>query len=119
MTNSQLTQCPHCKASFKVSDEQLNAANGKVRCGACLNIFDAVAYQISSQADTKQDKYDPNENIDASILEDDLDFNFDFDDTVDLESELLDTIESEEDTLALSDDDASAFADDDDEADEE
>ena len=106
MTISQLTQCPHCKASFKVSDEQLNAANGKVRCGACLNIFDAIAYQISSQADTKHIEHDPNENpnenIDASILEDDFDFNFDEAD--DLESELLDTVKPEEDVSIFADD---------------
>jgi len=47
MTNQRLTQCPHCKASFKVSEEQISAANGRVRCGACMNIFDAVAYSIS------------------------------------------------------------------------
>ncbi|WP_197486112.1 MJ0042-type zinc finger domain-containing protein, partial [Oleiphilus sp. HI0061] len=44
MSNQRLTQCPHCKASFKVSEEQLSAANGRVRCGACMNIFDAIAY---------------------------------------------------------------------------
>jgi predicted Zn finger-like uncharacterized protein len=47
MTNQRLTQCPHCKASFKVSEDQLSAANGRVRCGACMNIFDAIAYSIS------------------------------------------------------------------------
>lgn len=47
MSNQRLTQCPHCKASFKVSEEQLSAANGRVRCGACMNIFDAIAYSLS------------------------------------------------------------------------
>jgi predicted Zn finger-like uncharacterized protein len=46
MPTERLTQCPHCKASFKVSEEQLNVANGRVRCGSCMNIFDAVAYSI-------------------------------------------------------------------------
>lgn len=90
MTNSQLTQCPHCKASFKVSEEQLNAANGRVRCGACLNIFDAIAYQISSDKNHKQDKPSFEEN--ESLLKDELlkdDFNFDLDSAVDLENELL------------------------------
>ena len=47
MSNQRLTQCPHCKASFKVSEDQIAAANGRVRCGACMNIFDAIAYSIS------------------------------------------------------------------------
>ena len=48
MSNQRLTQCPHCKASFKVSEEQLSAADGRVRCGACMSIFDAIAYTLSS-----------------------------------------------------------------------
>jgi len=47
MPTERLTQCPHCKASFKVSEEQLSVANGRVRCGSCMNIFDAIAYSIS------------------------------------------------------------------------
>jgi len=47
MPTERLTQCPHCKASFKVAEEQLSVANGRVRCGSCMNIFDAIAYSIS------------------------------------------------------------------------
>lgn len=106
MTHSQLTQCPHCKASFKVSEEQLNAANGRVRCGACLNIFDAIAYRISSQIPQKQDNKNLQEELNESLLEED--FSFNLDDAVDLENELLD-IESKQDNK---DDDLSVFADD-------
>ncbi len=35
------TQCPHCNTLFNISEEQLNAANGKVRCGFCYRIFNA------------------------------------------------------------------------------
>lgn len=73
MPNSQLTQCPHCKASFKVTEEQLNAANGRVRCGACLNIFDAIAYQISAQAPSSS----PKQAHQKDIMDDELDLNFD------------------------------------------
>ena len=102
MTHSQLTQCPHCKASFKVSDEQLNAANGKVRCGACLKIFDAIAYQITSQAKTKQDKEDSEEIIDASMLE--VDFSFDLDESEDLENELFSSSNQGDDDFSVFDD---------------
>ena len=87
MTDSQLTQCPHCKASFKVSDEQLSAANGRVRCGACLNIFDAIAYQISPPSKTPESLI--SEQKSNSILDDD--FSFELDEAVDLETELLDS----------------------------
>lgn len=44
--SSFLTQCPHCLTSFRVTDRQLDAAEGRVRCGACLGIFSAEANRI-------------------------------------------------------------------------
>ena len=44
---SFLTQCPHCLTSFRVTDSQLEAADGLVRCGACLGIFSAAANRIT------------------------------------------------------------------------
>jgi len=43
---SFLTQCPHCQTSFKLSEAQLDIAQGKVRCGACLVVFSALAHRI-------------------------------------------------------------------------
>jgi len=37
-----ITQCPGCETSFKVTQAQLDAAKGAVRCGACLQIFQAL-----------------------------------------------------------------------------
>lgn len=54
MTSERVTKCPHCNATFKVSDEQLAIANGRVRCGACMNIFDALAYTISNEASSSE-----------------------------------------------------------------
>jgi predicted Zn finger-like uncharacterized protein len=42
MTASFVTQCPHCRTSFRVSSTQLAAAHGAVRCGACLHVFNAA-----------------------------------------------------------------------------
>jgi len=42
-----LTWCPHCSANFRVSDAQLQAAHGKVRCGACMKIFNAQEHLMS------------------------------------------------------------------------
>lgn len=48
MTESFVTQCPHCRTSFRVSLMQLGAARGAVRCGACLHVFNA-AQQLLDQ----------------------------------------------------------------------
>ena len=34
--------CPECGAEYKLTSEQLAVAQGQVRCGACMNIFQAV-----------------------------------------------------------------------------
>jgi predicted Zn finger-like uncharacterized protein len=36
------TQCPQCQAVFQVTAEHLKAANGDVRCGQCLTVFNAL-----------------------------------------------------------------------------
>lgn len=54
------TLCPHCQTRFKITDAQLNAHQGRVRCGHCLLAFDAIpgfiveitADEISASADT-------------------------------------------------------------------
>jgi predicted Zn finger-like uncharacterized protein len=38
---SDVTLCPQCATRFKVSDEQLEAHDGMVRCGRCQNVFNA------------------------------------------------------------------------------
>ncbi|WP_097459034.1 DUF3426 domain-containing protein [Mangrovitalea sediminis] len=43
---SILTRCPHCQTRFRVTDEQLKMASGKVRCGHCMGVFNATEYQI-------------------------------------------------------------------------
>ncbi|TCP11032.1 putative Zn finger-like uncharacterized protein [Crenobacter luteus] len=35
------TQCPSCQTRFKVTDAQLAAAEGMVRCGRCAHVFNA------------------------------------------------------------------------------
>ena len=41
---SFVTQCPHCRTRFRVSRVQLAAAHGVVRCGACMEMFNAARY---------------------------------------------------------------------------
>ncbi len=39
---NRATRCPHCQTSFRVTDSQLATARGRVRCGACLEVFNAT-----------------------------------------------------------------------------
>ncbi|MCR4303150.1 MAG: DUF3426 domain-containing protein [Gallionella sp.] len=45
------TFCPHCDTRFKVTDAQMDAPNGMVRCGHCLRVFDARPNYVSDQSD--------------------------------------------------------------------
>jgi predicted Zn finger-like uncharacterized protein len=38
---NQITRCPNCSTSFRVTDDQLSAHQGKVRCGRCAFVFNA------------------------------------------------------------------------------
>jgi len=37
-----ITRCPHCQTAFKLNDAQLDAHQGKVRCGQCRRVFNAA-----------------------------------------------------------------------------
>lgn len=45
---TQVTQCPNCETSFRVTAEQLNIADGAVRCGSCLHIFKAMEHRATN-----------------------------------------------------------------------
>lgn len=65
MANSLITRCPKCSTAFRVSDEVLSMAKGKVRCGQCFHIFnasDAVKNKAKSATPAekpKQESIDP------------------------------------------------------------
>jgi len=44
--SSLQTQCPKCDTRFRVTDAQLSVAKGKVRCGNCMSVFNAVEHKI-------------------------------------------------------------------------
>ncbi|KNH26167.1 zinc finger-domain-containing protein [Pseudomonas syringae] len=50
MTDSFVTQCPHCQTSFRVNHAQLSAARGVVRCGSCLQVFNAAKQLLEQRA---------------------------------------------------------------------
>ncbi|UTW11835.1 zinc-ribbon and DUF3426 domain-containing protein [Marinobacterium rhizophilum] len=49
MNGGIVTECPECETRFNVSEGQLKLADGKVRCGACLRVFDAKSHQPYSE----------------------------------------------------------------------
>ena len=58
MEKTQITQCPKCDTTFKVTPAQLNVAKGAVRCGACLHVFRASDYfqQEENKAEPQDDR---------------------------------------------------------------
>lgn len=69
--NAQLTQCPHCQTSFRVTPGQLNSAGGLVRCGSCLGLFSAAINFIRLKPDVEDDDPSPN-NADVLESSDDI-----------------------------------------------
>ncbi len=45
------TQCPECETTFRLGAEDLRRANGKVRCGDCNTVFNALEYLAEEVVD--------------------------------------------------------------------
>ncbi|MDH0289812.1 zinc-ribbon domain-containing protein [Pseudomonas sp. GD04087] len=52
MSDSFITQCPHCQTRFRVNAAQLGAASGAVRCGTCLKVFNAPQNMVGEPTQT-------------------------------------------------------------------
>lgn len=103
--SSFITQCPHCRTSFRVSHSQLGAARGAVRCGACLEVFNAARQLLAEEHPTPPTAITspaaqppappPAPSVDESRwIHDDLDL-----DSLDLDEELA-KLEAQERELA-------------------
>ncbi|MEE9254843.1 MAG: DUF3426 domain-containing protein [Pseudomonadales bacterium] len=51
MSSGPVTECPACSTRFRVGESQLEAAGGQVRCGACLNVFQARDHWVTETYD--------------------------------------------------------------------
>jgi predicted Zn finger-like uncharacterized protein len=70
MAGPIITQCPKCDTSFRVTEAQLKAAKGAVRCGACLNVFHALNHCVEPQsalASQANDDLNDNDLIDDNF----------------------------------------------------
>lgn len=45
------TQCPYCKTSFRITENQLAQHNGSVRCGVCSQVFNGHDYLSSEDGE--------------------------------------------------------------------
>lgn len=102
MSKTFLTQCPHCATRFRVNSQQLFAAQGAVRCGSCMQVFNA---RLSLEQDLEEppllpvepfDKQENSDQLDALKIHDDMDIDLD---SPDFEQELarLARLEAEQD----------------------
>jgi len=82
MTESLVAQCPHCHTRFRVTQEHLAAADGDVRCGVCLEVFNASnqaapltapepapAPPVAAPVPTPSEAAWPHDELDLSHLE--------------------------------------------------
>jgi len=46
-----LARCPECRTLFRLSATELKAAHGKVRCGICHGVFDALEALVDAQSE--------------------------------------------------------------------
>jgi predicted Zn finger-like uncharacterized protein len=64
-----LTCCPGCGTTFRVSDDQLGMAGGRVRCGACERVFHALEYRVEGDS-AAEPAEDINQDYIAGLLSD-------------------------------------------------
>lgn len=79
MAESSLqTQCPKCETRFRVTDAQLSVARGKVRCGNCMSVFNAVENKVTESgiAPAPAEKKEAPEEASPTISEPEEDFVF-------------------------------------------
>ncbi|MCB1669244.1 MAG: zinc-ribbon domain-containing protein, partial [Pseudomonadales bacterium] len=57
-----ITRCPGCSVAFRASPAHLQAANGLVRCGACLNVFNAREHELRDEQNANTQQHTHTEN---------------------------------------------------------
>src|SRR5438309_6770611 len=78
---SMVTRCPACATAFRVTEPQLRARAGQVRCGRCGALFDALAALSPDPASRppREDVEGPSISASMAVLLDtDRDVSFDF-----------------------------------------
>lgn len=50
-----ISECPSCQTRFRVTEEQLAVSHGRVRCGACLAVFDGREAMVTETKEAPVD----------------------------------------------------------------
>lgn len=64
--------CPHCETVFKVTDEQLSTAKGKVRCGLCHTVFTATPLLETTDIPDEKFLYDIKQTHQNLLLDEEI-----------------------------------------------
>lgn len=68
------TECPHCHTVFRIKEDDLNLADGQVRCGHCLAIFTAdnpyntVTYEDNDTSAKEESALDDHQPLVADVI---------------------------------------------------
>ena len=63
------SRCPHCTSTFEIPAQALTAADGVVRCGSCMQLFDARKHAFHPESERQpQDFEDPTSGEQDSVL---------------------------------------------------
>jgi predicted Zn finger-like uncharacterized protein len=75
---AMMTRCPTCGTAFRVTEQQLGARAGQVRCGRCDTLFDAAAALSPDPVTRPRDQPPPTTGSMAVLLGTEKDSSFDF-----------------------------------------
>ena len=65
------TQCPQCQTTFRVSAAMLKAAQGRVRCGRCTTVFDALTFLMEQRQASAAPGEEPEIDLSDELLDED------------------------------------------------
>lgn len=63
-----MTRCPTCGTAFRVTEQQLSARDGQVRCGRCDTLFDATSTLSSDPVTRPRDPLSPPTSGSMAVL---------------------------------------------------
>lgn len=64
-----ITECPGCKTRFRASEAQLQQSRGRVRCGACLTVFNGIHNLVLASGRDSPDEAQAQQALDALLDE--------------------------------------------------
>ena len=80
---SLITRCPKCATAFNVTEAHLSTANGAVRCGSCLNVFNGRENLTQTLKKTPASTLLDDDDDDDLLISDDLQLDdHDYDDPI-------------------------------------